>query len=1043
MSTDNPPGGAEDMRADLPTEAVFGPRVGGLFRRLVGESVGAYRLCGVLGEGGMGVVFEAEQAAPIRRRVALKLIKPGMDSAAVLARFEIERQALAVMDHPNIARVIDGGATDRGLPYFVMDLVRGVPITVFCDRHELGLRERIALFMTVCRAVQHAHSKGVIHRDMKPSNILVEYAGGVATPKVIDFGVAKAIGRPLGEHSVHTQHGQVIGTPEYMSPEQAEMSGLDIDTRADVYSLGVVLYELVAGVTPLDGDAMRRTPGSDLHRVIREAELARPSLRLDRVRAEAGGLERVARIAAARRESPDGLGAELRRDLDWIVLRCVEKDRERRYATPVAISEDLQRYLDNEPVDAGPPDIGYRVRKFVRRNRAGVIAGVCVLVALSAGAATTLAGMLWAIQEQRRASAESERARDAEESARASLAAAESARNAEREARMDAERERGRAQLEQARTLVRALEVAAAIEKLRAIRSSVPEAEWWWAALGALRRESMIHYIPAASGRAASENDDLAYRFSSDGALVGAFDRGSDTPVSAPGGVVRFADGAPATWRDGPNPAPTAPDPSQVYLPAPPGSPVRGLYLTAIMPGVTGFTVEKVDGSRERWQEIEHGPAPLVYWIDWSQPSISFKNREGAVSVFGRFRASTWRLSEDIRGLGRAVSALWHDENIGRLRVRYDDGSLAEFVIGGSSPPDIRTIERWLQPVATPEDITFEMAGALTTRKLRFSDDGDTLYAGSYSGWVAALDHETGSTRWLRNVWDGSDPAAYQFGALDLSMDGRSVLASAWRSATTVLDAATGQTLGRVESGAELPKSAFTRDPQRIVHSTSDNALAITDLRTGAMTGVGALEDAVIYDIATDRGGGSVAVAAHDKPADSLELAQASGGRVAVYDLGGTPTLRWSRRLDNGGRDVEFSPDGALVACSEREGKVTIWDAKTGDLRAELRVLGARGHTQVVSGVAFHPVQPIIATATHDERVRIWSTVSGALLAEIPVAAMARGDYLAGRLKDVQFHPSGDALAIAFEDRVLWMDLRVYDRVIQAVARAGGGASGQ
>jgi serine/threonine protein kinase len=1038
MSTEHPPGGADGTRADLPTEDVFGPRVGGLFRRLVGESVGAYRLCGVLGEGGMGVVFEAEQAAPIRRRVALKLIKPGMDSAAVLARFEIERQALAVMDHPNIARVIDGGATDRGLPYFVMDLVRGVPITVFCDRHELGLRERIALFMTVCRAVQHAHSKGVIHRDLKPSNILVEYAGGVATPKVIDFGVAKAIGRPLGEHSVHTQHGQVIGTPEYMSPEQAEMSGLDIDTRADVYSLGVVLYELVAGVTPLDGDAMRRTPGSDLHRVIRETELARPSLRLDRVRAEAQGAERLARIAAARRESPEGLGAELRRDLDWIVLRCLEKDRERRYPTPVAISEDMQRYLDDEPVDAGPPDLGYRVRKFVRRNRAGVVAGACVLIALTAGAATTLAGMLWAIQEQRRASAESERARDAEEAARASLAAAESARNAEREARTDAERERGRAQLEQARALVRADEVAAAIEKLRAIRSSVPEAEWWWAALGAVRRGSLVHYIPGDPARALPPTSEAEHRFSSDGALVGAFDRGSVTPVATIGGVVRFADGAPATWRDSPRPARIVSDPSQVYLPAPPGSPVRGLRLTPMRPGVTRIVVEALDGVWEQAQEIEHGRTPFVYWVDWSRPSISFNTSEGFIRVISRFGASTWFFGADVRGLERPVSALWHDDTLERVRVRYDDGSLAEYVIDGESRPDMRTIERWLQPVSVPDDITFNMAGALTTRKLRFSGGGETLYAGSYSGWVAALDSETGSARWLRRVQEGPDPSAYQFGALDLSQDGRSMLASAWESAITVLDAATGEELGRVESDAELPKAAFTRDAQRIVHSISDNALAITDLRSGATTGVGALEDAVIYDIATDRDGGSAAVAVHDKGPGAL--AQASGGRVAVYDLDGTPALRWSRRLDNGGRDVEFSPDGALVACSEREGKVTIWDAKTGDLRAELLVLGARGHTRVVSGVAFHPVQPIIATATHDDFVRIWSTASGALLAEIPVAAMAQGDYLAGRLKDVQFHPSGDALAIAFEDRVLWIDLRVYDRVIQAVARADSDA---
>ncbi len=387
-----------------------------------GDVVGRYRLLGCLGSGGFGVVFEAEQREPVRRRVALKVIKPGMDSKAVIARFEAERQALALMDHPSVARVYDGGTTEEGRPYFAMELVTGEPITVHCDRQRLGVRTRLELFIRVCEAVQHAHHKGVVHRDLKPSNILVEYEDGKSTPKVIDFGVAKALHQRLTDATIFTGHGQMIGTPEYMSPEQAEMSGTDIDTRSDVYSLGVLLYELLTGSRPFDGETLRRAALAEIQRVIREVDPPKPSTRLSTA-AEANS------VATSRSTEIRSLSSMLRRDLDWVCMKCLEKDRERRYETANALADDLRRFLSDEPVTAGPPSALYRLSKFVRRNRAGVVAASLIGAALIAGLAGTSFGLL---EASRQAGIAAERADEAE-------AALERATEAEAEAEERAE----------------------------------------------------------------------------------------------------------------------------------------------------------------------------------------------------------------------------------------------------------------------------------------------------------------------------------------------------------------------------------------------------------------------------------------------------------------------------------------------------------------------------------------------------------------------------------------------------------------------------
>ncbi|MCP4786000.1 MAG: serine/threonine protein kinase [Fuerstiella sp.] len=342
----------------------------------VGQQIGRYKLLQKIGEGGFGVVYMAEQSRPLRRKVALKVIKPGMDTSAVIARFEAERQALALMDHPGIAKVFDGGTTDSGRPYFVMELVKGIPVTEFCDENRFSVRQRLKLFTTICRAIQHAHQKGVIHRDIKPSNVLVTLHDGQPVPKVIDFGVSKAISQQLTEKTLFTAHGQMIGTPQYMSPEQAEMSGLDIDTRSDVYSLGILLYELLTGVTPLDPEQIRNTAFAELQRLIREDEPVHPSRRCSTQG------EQSATIAAKRRTDARKLGLLLRGELDWVIMKTLEKDRNRRYESPNALATDVENFLNDETVTACPPSIVYRFKKFSHRNKTLLLTGGSIVMLL-------------------------------------------------------------------------------------------------------------------------------------------------------------------------------------------------------------------------------------------------------------------------------------------------------------------------------------------------------------------------------------------------------------------------------------------------------------------------------------------------------------------------------------------------------------------------------------------------------------------------------------------------------------------------------------
>jgi serine/threonine protein kinase len=386
-------------------------------REQPGNMIGPYKLLEQIGEGGMGVVFMAEQQEPIRRKVALKVIKPGMDTRQVIARFEAERQALALMDHPNIARVLDAGTVGSGRsaldsekstlpthsrPYFVMELVRGTPITEYCDKDQLMLCERLELVIHVCQAVQHAHQKGIIHRDLKPSNVLVTLQDGTPLVKVIDFGIAKALGQHLTDKTLFTGFAQMIGTPLYMSPEQAALSNVDVDTRSDIYSLGVLLYELLTGTTPLSCERLKEVGYDEMRRLIREEEAPRPSTRISTLG------QAAATISTQRRTDPRRLSRLFRGEMDWIVMKALEKDRNRRYETASAFAADIERYMHDQPVLACPPSALYRVRKFVRRNRRAlaVVGLFLFFIAILGG------GGGWVVRD--RAAREQQLARDRE-----------------------------------------------------------------------------------------------------------------------------------------------------------------------------------------------------------------------------------------------------------------------------------------------------------------------------------------------------------------------------------------------------------------------------------------------------------------------------------------------------------------------------------------------------------------------------------------------------------------------------------------------------
>jgi WD40 repeat protein/tetratricopeptide (TPR) repeat protein len=467
----------------------------------IGDWIGRYRILEQIGEGGFGVVYMAEQREPVRRKVALKIIKAGMDTKEVIARFEAERQALALMDHPNIAKVLDAGATETGRPYFVMELVHGIPITKFCDQNRLNTWQRLELFLDVCAAVQHAHQKAVIHRDLKPSNILVTLSDGRPIPQVIDFGIAKAIGQELTEKTLFTAFGRMVGTPQYMSPEQATMSGPDIDTRSDIYALGVLLYELLTGSTPIPADDMRHAAYEKMLQLIRETEPQKPSTRITSLGAAASA------IADHRGEPPDKLSRLLRGDLDWIVLRALEKNRNRRYETANEFARDIERHRNHEAVHAAAPSTIYLFCKFVRRHREMVAAASLVSLALAVGLIASTIGFVRAQRERSRAMAAEEEAVTQRDAAIAARAETEQERDRARRGLARRQLDRGLRRLEQGDShgLLNLLDACATAEQIPAFRNTA--AQFW--SIAAAQVEGRLVHVLGGESHVAQEKGEI------------------------------------------------------------------------------------------------------------------------------------------------------------------------------------------------------------------------------------------------------------------------------------------------------------------------------------------------------------------------------------------------------------------------------------------------------------------------------------------------------------------------------------------------------